>query len=162
IHVFVRMDSHEREVLNSRPFQRLRHIHQLALTYLVYPGATHKRFEHSLGVMELAGRVFDVVTNNATDEIRDRLSQLNNQDELRYVRLVRCMAALCQYVGYCPFTHAKKKNPPPGGWTHERFPHEKTSGSEKKPTGDKITPPLRHEDIVKLAVGPKKAKDLQF
>ena len=44
----------ERRVLDSAPFQRLRHIHQLALTYLVYPGATHKRFEHSLGVMELA------------------------------------------------------------------------------------------------------------
>ena len=41
----------------------LRNIHQLALTYLVYPGATHKRFEHSLGVMELASRIFDVVTN---------------------------------------------------------------------------------------------------
>ena len=76
IHVFVRLDSQEREVLNSRPFQRLRHIHQLALTYLVYPGATHKRFEHSLGVMELAGRVFDVVTasGNVTDQIRRQLS----------------------------------------------------------------------------------------
>ena len=63
IHVFVRLDSDERKVLNSRCFQRLRHIHQLALTYLVYPGATHKRFEHSLGVMELAARVYDVVTN---------------------------------------------------------------------------------------------------
>jgi HD superfamily phosphohydrolase len=56
IHVFIKLDSDERKVLNSRPFQRLRHIHQLALTYLVYPGATHRRFEHSLGVMELAGR----------------------------------------------------------------------------------------------------------
>jgi hypothetical protein len=48
-------------VLDSRPFQRLRYVHQLALTYLVYPGATHRRFEHSLGVMELAGRVFDML-----------------------------------------------------------------------------------------------------
>ena len=62
IHVFIRLDSDERKVLNSPPFQRLRHIHQLALTYLVYPGATHKRFEHSLGVMELASRIYDVVT----------------------------------------------------------------------------------------------------
>ena len=61
IHIFVRLDTNERKVLNSLPFQRLRHIHQLALTYLIYPGATHKRFEHSLGVMELAGRVFDII-----------------------------------------------------------------------------------------------------
>jgi len=64
IHVFVRLDPDERKVLNSRPFQRLRHIHQLAFSYLVYPGATHRRFEHSLGVMELAGRVFDTNLNS--------------------------------------------------------------------------------------------------
>lgn len=63
IHAFVRLDSDERKVLNSAPYQRLRDIHQLALTYLVYPGATHRRFEHSLGVMELAGRIYDVVTD---------------------------------------------------------------------------------------------------
>ena len=75
IHVFVRLDGDERKVLDSRPFQRLRYIHQLALTHLVYPGATHKRLEHSLGVMELAGRVFDIVTNtdNVTDEVRSLL-----------------------------------------------------------------------------------------
>jgi HD superfamily phosphohydrolase len=63
IHNFVRVTADEVAAINSRPFQRLRHIHQLALTYLVYPGATHRRFEHSLGVMELAGRVFDVITH---------------------------------------------------------------------------------------------------
>ena len=72
IHVFVRLDGDERRVLDSAVVQRLRHIHQLAMSYLVYPGATHKRFEHSLGVMELAGRVFDVVTadDNIVDSIR--------------------------------------------------------------------------------------------
>jgi hypothetical protein len=57
IHVFIRLDSEERKVLDSRPVQRLRHIHQLAMTNLIYPGATHRRFEHSLSVMELAGLV---------------------------------------------------------------------------------------------------------
>lgn len=46
VHAFVDFDEYERKVIDSRPFQRLRHIHQLALSYLVYPGATHKRFEH--------------------------------------------------------------------------------------------------------------------
>src|ERR1700723_2017845 len=64
IHVFIRLESLEREVLKSRPVQRLRHIHQLALTNLIYPGATHRRFEHSLGVMELAGRVYEVITGH--------------------------------------------------------------------------------------------------
>lgn len=84
IHTFVRLDSTEREVLDSRPFQRLRHIHQLALTHLVYPGATHRRFEHSLGVMELASRVFDVVTDraNVMEEIRQFLHELDTPDEL--------------------------------------------------------------------------------
>lgn len=63
IHVFIKLDTAERKVLDSRPLQRLRYIHQLAMTYLIYPGATHKRFEHSLGVMELASRVFDMITD---------------------------------------------------------------------------------------------------
>lgn len=54
IHNFIHYNTEERKAIDSRPIQRLRYIHQLALTYLVYPGATHKRFEHSLGVMELA------------------------------------------------------------------------------------------------------------
>jgi HD superfamily phosphohydrolase len=62
IHNFVSLSADEIEAINAPPFQRLRHIHQLALTYLIYPGATHRRFEHSLGVLELAGGVFDVLT----------------------------------------------------------------------------------------------------
>src|SRR6266498_3454218 len=96
IHVFIRLDSFERKVLDSRPFQRLRHITQLALTYLLYPGATHKRFEHSLGVMELASRVFDVVTatNAIADDVRPLIPEAQSPDELRYWRRVLRMAAL--------------------------------------------------------------------
>ncbi len=61
VHVFIKLDTTERQVLDSAPIQRLRHIHQLALTHLIYPGATHRRFEHSLGVMEVATRIYDVV-----------------------------------------------------------------------------------------------------
>jgi hypothetical protein len=75
IHNFIRFDSDERRLLDSRPMQRLKHIHQLAMSYLVYPGATHCRFEHSLGVMELAGRVFDLVRPFSFD-LRDELARL--------------------------------------------------------------------------------------
>jgi len=63
IHGFVKVLSEERKILDSLPMQRLRYIHQLGLTFLLYPSATHKRFEHSLGVMELATRIYDVITS---------------------------------------------------------------------------------------------------
>jgi HD superfamily phosphohydrolase len=111
IHVFIHYDEDERAVLNSRPFQRLRHIHQLAMSYLVYPGATHKRFEHSLGVMELATRVYDVVTNHeaVTDEIRALLPEIENDDKRHYWRRVLRMAALCHDLGHLPFSHAAEE-----------------------------------------------------
>jgi uncharacterized protein len=160
MHVFVRLDSHEREVLNSHPFQRLRHIHQLALTYLVYPAATHKRFEHSLGVMELAGRVFDVVTRNVTDQVRNALPPLRNRDELRYWRRVLRMAALCHDIGHLPFSHAAEKQLLPDGWDHERLTCKIIASPEMRSIWESITPPLRYEDVIKLAVGPNHAKAL--
>ena len=164
IHVFVRLDGDERKVLDSHPFQRLRHVHQLALTHLVYPGATHKRFEHSLGVMELASRVFDIVTNpdNVTDEIKNLLEPLANPDQLAYWRRVLRMAALCHDVGHLPFSHAAEQELLPEGWDHERLTKEIISGSEMRAIWSAVTPPLRPDNIVKLAIGPKKVPDLDF
>src|ERR1017187_3897808 len=122
IHGFIRVDSKERLVVDSRPVQRLRHIHQLALTYLLYPGATHRRFEHSLGVMELAGRVYDIVTdpNNIVDNAaRDLVPEHGKFDHQYWRRVVR-MAALCHDVGSPPFSHAAE-DLFPEGWNHERL-----------------------------------------
>jgi HD superfamily phosphohydrolase len=164
IHVFVRLDSDERRVLDSRPFQRLRHIHQLALTSMLYPAATHKRFEHSLGVMELAGRVFDVVTHpaNVTDQVRKILPEIAQQDKLGYWRRVLRMAALCHDTGHLPFSHAAEKELLPAGRDHEDFTREIILSTEMKTIWEEVTPPLRPMDIVKLAVGPRKARDLTF
>ncbi len=164
IHVFVRLDSHEREVLNSRSFQRLRHIHQLALTYLVYPSATHKRFEHSLGVMELAGRAFDVVTtpDNVSDDIRSLLPEISRPRDLDYWRLVLRMAALCHDIGHLPFSHAAEKDLLPDGWDHEKLTRELIDCQEMRSIWNSMTPPLRPDHVIKLAIVPKKAHDLEF
>ena len=159
IHVFVRLDSDERNVLDSKPFQRLRNIHQLGMTYLLYPGATHRRFEHSLGVMELASRVFDVVTRteNVTDEVRAALPQIANDDQRAYWRRAIRMAALCHDLGHLPFSHTAEKQLLPEGWGHERLTGEIIKDTEMQKIWEGVTPPLRTDDLIKLAIGPKNA-----
>lgn len=108
IHGFIHMSDDELRVVQSPPFQRLRHIRQLALSHLIYPGATHTRFEHSLGVMELAGRVFDVVTSehNLHPEARKQLEkELTLENKLQWRKTLR-LAALCHDLGHLPFSHA--------------------------------------------------------
>ena len=61
VHGFIEVTENELNIINSAPFQRLRNIRQLATTYLVYHGAEHTRFGHSIGVMHLTSRVFDSV-----------------------------------------------------------------------------------------------------
>ncbi|HEX4785702.1 MAG TPA: HD domain-containing protein [Candidatus Sulfotelmatobacter sp.] len=164
IHVFIHLDWYEKKVLDSRPFQRLRNITQLALTYLLYPGATHKRFEHSLGVMELAGRVFEVVTKNAnlTDEVRELLPDLGNPDALHYWNRVLRMAALCHDIGHLPFSHAAEDELLPKGWNHERLSRTLIESEEMCAIWKDMVPPLDPQHIVKLALGARKATDLEF
>ncbi len=161
IHIFIKYDSYERDVLDSKPFQRLRHIHQLGMTYLLYPGATHKRFEHSLGVMELAGKVYDVIThpNNLLPEIKDILPEIEHKKD--YWRDVIRMAGLCHDMGHLPFSHAAE-DLLPKGWDHERFTVELIYSDEMQKIWKKMK--IAPEDVAKLAVGPKilKIKKEQF
>lgn len=161
IHVFVRLDSQERDALDCWPLQRLRHVHQLGLTYLIYPGATHRRFEHSLGVMELASRVFDVVTRSDAlqDSVRDQLPELaNREDDVhRYWRRVLRMAALCHDIGHLPFSHAAEEELLPRGWDHERITADLIRSNEMVSIWRNMRPGLEADDIVKLALGPGRA-----
>lgn len=157
IHTFVRLDNDERRVLDSKPVQRLRHVHQLALTALVYPGATHKRFEHSLGVMELATRIFESLIRQEKLDTIPMSSIVPVDDERRYWRRVLRMAALCHDVGHLPFSHAAEKELLPDGWDHERLTVDLIRSEEMEKIWQDLRPPLRSEDIVKVAVGAKKA-----
>lgn len=163
IHAFVRADTDERTVIDSVPVQRLRHIHQLATAYLVYPGATHRRFEHSLGTMELAGRVYDVVTGPSamTSEVRELCPEASNEQHRLYWRRVIRLAALCHDIGHLPFSHAAEKELLPAGWDHERFSRKLIVERLAGLLGS-MKPPVDAEDVAKIAVGPKKAKDLSY
>lgn len=74
-------------------FQRLRRIKQLGLTYLVYPGAAHTRFQHSIGSMHLV--------NLAIDVIRSKGHKIT-EDEAEATRI----AILLHDIGHGPFSHA--------------------------------------------------------
>ncbi len=64
VYGFIAFSDWEKEIIGHPLFQRLRRIRQLALTDMVYPGATHTRFEHSLGVMHLATLMYDAITQD--------------------------------------------------------------------------------------------------
>jgi HD superfamily phosphohydrolase len=164
VHVFARYDPDERRVIDSRPVQRLRRIHQLALSYLVYPGATHTRFEHSLGVMELAGRVFDVITDpdHVLPEAARVLPELTRREDLPWWRRAVRLAALCHDIGHLPFSHAAEHDLLPSGRTHETMTREILVSPLLGPLLGSFQPPIPADLVSKLAIGQKHATDVSW
>ena len=163
VHTFIDFNSLEREVIDSLPFQRLRHVHQLALSGQVYPGASHKRFEHSLGVMHLAGRIFDVVTKEEklSDEVRDLVPK-RGEAEFSYWKTVLRVAALCHDIGHLPFSHAGEEDLLPEDWDHERITLELIGSGPMAEVWNSVRPSPVPDDVIKLALGPKKVASLKL
>ncbi len=90
------------------------------------------------------------------------MPQILNEDQRRYWRRVLRMAALCHDIGHLPFSHAAEAELLPIGWTHETMTAELIRSDEMQQIWKKVTPPLRADDIVKLAVGPAKQPDVEF
>jgi len=91
----IRLDPLSFELIDTPAFQRLRFVRQLGLAFLVYPGATHSRFEHALGTYHLARRTLTLF------EEQDDFSAIG-RDECMLVRI----AALLHDIGHYPFSHA--------------------------------------------------------
>jgi HD superfamily phosphohydrolase len=125
------------------------------MTCLVYPGATHKRFEHSLGVVELASRIYDTVTANENithESVRNLIPRHGNFDHQYWRRVLR-MAALCHDVGHLPFSRAAEEELLPGGIRHEHLSLNLILSSEMEPLWKELNISSHH--VGKLAVGPK-------
>jgi len=105
IHGFVTLSEWEWDIINHSAFQRLRRIRQLSMTDMVYPGAMHTRFEHSLGVMYVATRMFDSLVEREGEFLKGE--SLGFTDEgLRRDRVIVRLAALLHDCGHAPFSHA--------------------------------------------------------
>lgn len=125
VHGFVTFSAWERDIINHDVFQRLRRIRQLAWTEMVYPGAVHTRFEHSLGVMHTATRMFRQLAESSARLLRDLgISKETGLDrDLQIVRL----AALLHDVGHSPFSHAGEELMPLDPATGKPYKHEQYS-----------------------------------
>ncbi|MGX5849807.1 HD domain-containing protein [Mesorhizobium sp. PL10] len=82
-------------VIQTRPFQRLRRVKQLGFSDLVYPGACHSRFAHSLGVFHTARQLMEIIKSS-------KLEQESKQQRA-------LAAALVHDLGHGPFSHAFEK-----------------------------------------------------
>lgn len=148
IHGFIRADELEAALLNSRPMQRLRFIHQLGLTFLVFPGAEHSRFAHALGTMHLAGRVYDALASKSGG----LLPIHPGSSERRLVRV----AALLHDIGHAPFSHTAE-DLFAGGIDHEDMTRRLLGSPEMRQIfdawGDGIDPEAVQRILAKTGTG---------
>jgi uncharacterized protein len=104
VHGFIYFNETEMKIVNTPVFQRLRYIRQLAFTHLVYPGAEHSRFAHSMGVMEFATRMFETLM------MKHRGRQLRwSEARVKRNRQLLRLAALLHDTGHPPFSHASEE-----------------------------------------------------
>lgn len=89
------------DIIQHPYFQRLRHIKQLGLANLVYPGAMHTRFQHALGAMHLMSRAMETLRNKKIEI---------SEEEAEAAQL----AVLMHDLGHGPFSHALEETLLPG------------------------------------------------
>lgn len=105
----------EIRLIDSWPFQRLRHIKQLGFSELAFPGATHSRYAHSLGAMQMATFMVDHILSGV---------DLDDVDRGRFRQTVR-LAVLFHDIGHAPMSHVSERVMPPvraleiGAWVDD-------------------------------------------
>lgn len=128
IHGFVKLSDKEMALINTRVFQRLRRIRQLAMTFLVYPGAVHTRFDHSIGVMHIAGRI--------CAKLRELNPEIVREEDIARVRF----AALLHDIGHGPFSHVSE------ALLEKYAPNQTQIGATREKIHEKITVDILETD----------------
>ncbi len=101
VHGYIEVSGDELRVIDTYAVQRLRRITQLPFVYLVYPGARHSRFDHSLGCMYLAG---EFAKSLGLDDYRRKVMRL---------------AGLLHDIGHAPYSHLFETLLEESGSSHE-------------------------------------------
>lgn len=96
IHGEIEFSSAEMKLINSKSFERLRYIKQLGFAETVYPGASHNRYQHSLGVCQCVTEMYNAVIKNNPEFYRE--------GDLELLRMI----ALVHDLGHSPFSHASE------------------------------------------------------
>ena len=117
LHGDIKLSEIEKWIISQPIFTRLRKVKQNTFLYYVFPSANHTRFEHSIGVMHLAGKIFDSCKENyATGKKKKEkysikgessffdLNELEEQREIIYYQELR-LAALLHDIGHGPLSH---------------------------------------------------------
>lgn len=123
IHGFIHFNEWEKTIIDHPVFQRLRRIRQNSLTDMVYPGMTHTRFEHSIGVMKLADDMFNSIIKD--EKSRKTLDgwgiPFEHKDRLH--QMIR-IAALVHDIGHAPFSHVSEEIMPFNSKSRRKYKHE--------------------------------------
>ena len=108
IYGFIELNDSELKIIDTPIFQRLRRVHQLALTKYVYPSAEHSRFTHSMGVMQVATEIFLNIYRNSDHGLLSKKTGDLTGDIANRLQILR-FATLLHDIGHLPFSHAAEK-----------------------------------------------------
>ncbi|KAL7196827.1 hypothetical protein ACSBR1_036774 [Camellia fascicularis] len=117
VHGNIYLDPLTLKFIDTEQFQRLRDLKQLGVTYMVYPGAVHSRFEHSLGVYCLAGDAIHKIKSYQGMELGI------DDFDIQTVKL----AGLLHDVGHGPFSHLFEHAVVPKVLNGSKWSHEEMS-----------------------------------
>lgn len=121
IHSFISFDSEIWNFVDTPEFQRLRDIKQLGGVYYVFPGATHTRFEHCLGVGHLAQKMIKSLFKYQSNVV----AEFDSAEYAHQIKKNITLAGLLHDLGHGPFSHLFDgkiiaKLCPGAGWSHEQ------------------------------------------